>query len=69
MEKIRWVPRDGHGTRFDGMMILAVATPLPDLIPPFMFDKANHVPDFHWASLSTDLGCTLEQAAIATSSA
>jgi hypothetical protein len=29
------------------MMILAMATRLPDLIPSVMFDEADHLPDFH----------------------
>ncbi len=38
MEEIRRVPRDRHCTGLDGMMILAVATSLPDLIPPVTFN-------------------------------
>ena len=55
MEEIRWMSRDSHSAGLEGMMILAVAARLPDLVPPIIFNEADHVPDFHWTSLSTDL--------------
>lgn len=54
MDEIRWIPRDRNRARFDGVMILAMAARLPDLIPAITFDGADHLPDFHRTSLSTD---------------
>ena len=46
------MPRDSHGAGLDGMMILAMAARLPDLVPPITFDEADHVPDLNGTKLS-----------------
>ena len=53
--------RDSHGTGLDGMMILAMATRLPDLVPTVTFDETDHFPNLHGNSLSEDFVCTKEQ--------